>query len=98
MVAFSTKTVFPGLQIPIMKIRWSSDHLIFIMGFLTPARKNLYIETTPLSVSVSALKKSTKIFEVPRFSAIVGYTPVVVHNMTSSAVVQTRVFKFIGLI
>ena len=26
------KTVFPGMWIPIIKIRWLSDHLIFIMG------------------------------------------------------------------
>ena len=26
------ETVFPGIGIPIIKIRWSSDHLIFAMG------------------------------------------------------------------
>ena len=28
----SIKTFFPGMEIPIIKIRWSWDHLIFIMG------------------------------------------------------------------
>ena len=40
----SIKTVFPALGIPIIKMRWFSDCLIFIMGISIPARLHLYIE------------------------------------------------------
>ena len=40
------KTVFPGMEISIMKIRRSSDSLIFIIGIPVLVR-HCYIETTP---------------------------------------------------
>ena len=39
------KTVFLGMGIPIIKIRRSSDRLIFIMGISILVRRHLYIET-----------------------------------------------------
>ena len=42
---FNIKTRFPGIGIPIMKIRRSSDHLIFIMGIPKLVRSHLYIES-----------------------------------------------------
>ena len=46
---FSIKIVFAGIRFPIVKIRWSYDHLIFIhvMGIPILARQHLYNETTP---------------------------------------------------
>ena len=44
------KTVFPGMGIPMLKIRWSWDHLIFNMGIPILARWHLYIETAPWSL------------------------------------------------
>ena len=35
---FNIKAVFPGMGIPIVKISWSWDHLIFIMGIPIPIR------------------------------------------------------------
>ena len=45
------KMVYPGMGIPIIKIRWSWDHLIFIMGIPIPGKMVFYIET-PSSASV----------------------------------------------
>ena len=39
--------VFPGMGIPMLKIRRSWDHLIFNMGIPMLIRQHLYIETTP---------------------------------------------------
>ena len=41
------KTIFPGLGIPMLKIRRSWDHLIFNMGIPILVRRHLYIETAP---------------------------------------------------
>ena len=41
------KDSFPGMGIPMLKIRWSWDHLIFNMGIPIPVRRHLYIETAP---------------------------------------------------
>ena len=41
------KTVFTGIGISIIKIRWSWDRLIFIMGTPILVRWCLYIETCP---------------------------------------------------
>ena len=38
---------FPGVGISIIKIRQSSDRLIFIMGILILVRRHIYIETGP---------------------------------------------------
>ena len=38
-------------RIPIMKIRWWWDHLIFMTGIPVLLRRNLYIETAPRSLS-----------------------------------------------
>ena len=43
------KAVFPDIGIPIIKIRWSSDRLILIMGITFLVRQHLCIETTPWS-------------------------------------------------
>ena len=43
------KTIFPGMGIPMFKIRWSRDHLIFNMGIPILVRRHLYIETAPRS-------------------------------------------------
>ena len=40
------KTVFPGMGIPMLKIRWLRDRLIFNMGILISVRR-LYIEMAP---------------------------------------------------
>ena len=40
----NTKTVFPGMQIPMLKVRQSLD---FNMGIPMLARRHLYIETSP---------------------------------------------------
>ena len=42
---------FPGMGIPMLKIRWSRDRLIFNMGILILARRHLYIETAPWSLN-----------------------------------------------
>ena len=42
-------TVFPGVGLHIIKMRWSSDHLIFIMGICVLARWPLYFEMGPVS-------------------------------------------------
>ena len=41
------KTVFPGMGIPMLKIRRSWDRLIFKMGIPILVRRRLYIETGP---------------------------------------------------
>ena len=41
------KTVFPRYGIPMLKIRWSRDRLIFNMGIPILVRRHLYIETPP---------------------------------------------------
>ena len=41
------KTVFPGMGIPMLKIRWSQDLLIFNMGILILVRRHLFIEMAP---------------------------------------------------
>ena len=41
------KTVFPGMGIPMLKIRWLRDRLIFNMGILISVRRRLYIEMAP---------------------------------------------------
>ena len=38
--------VFPGMGIPMLKIRWSRDRLIFNMGIPILVRQHLYIETS----------------------------------------------------
>ena len=45
---FNIKTIFPGVRIPIIKIRRSCDCLIFIMGIpiLYTLRRYCYVETT----------------------------------------------------
>ena len=45
------KMVSPGMGIPMLKIRWSRDRLIFNMGILILVRGHLYIETAPWSLS-----------------------------------------------
>ena len=42
---FQYKTISPGICFSIIKIRWSWDHLIFVMGILMLVRWHLYIET-----------------------------------------------------
>ena len=41
------KTVFLGMRIPMLKIRWSRDRLIFNIGIPILVKQYLYIETTP---------------------------------------------------
>ena len=41
------ETFFPGIGIPIIKIRRLSDRLIFAMGSPIPVRRYLYIEQSP---------------------------------------------------
>ena len=41
----NTNTVFPGIGTPIIKLRWSLDHLIFMMGIPILVRRHLYTET-----------------------------------------------------
>ena len=41
------KTVFTGMLISIIKIRWSWDCLLFMMGMPILVRQRLYIETAP---------------------------------------------------
>ena len=41
------KTVYPGIGIPMLKIRRSRDRLIFNMGIPIPVRRHLYTETVP---------------------------------------------------
>ena len=43
----SLKTVFPGMDISIIKIRRSWDHLIFVMGISILVKRHIYIETGP---------------------------------------------------
>ena len=44
---FNIKTVFLGMGIPIMKIRWSCDCLIFIIWIPLLVRWHLYIDMAP---------------------------------------------------
>ena len=46
------KTVFPRYGIPMLKIRWSWDRLIFEMGIPILARRHLYIEMAPQACSL----------------------------------------------
>ena len=56
-VTVMTKTILPGcIEIPIMKIRRSSDSLIFIMGIPILVRRHLYIETTPRYFPIPIIK------------------------------------------
>ena len=43
---FNIKTVFPGMVIPMFKMRQSQDHILFNMGIPTLTRLHLYIEMT----------------------------------------------------
>ena len=45
----NVKTIFPGMGIPMLKIRWLWDHLIFNMGIPILVRWHLFIETAPRS-------------------------------------------------
>ena len=47
------KTIFPGIGIPMLKIRWSRDHLIFNMRIPILVRWHLYTETSPEPQRVS---------------------------------------------
>ena len=44
----NTKTAFLCMEIPIVKIRRSWDHLIFIMGSVTQVARHHYIDATPI--------------------------------------------------
>ena len=46
---FNIKDIFPGVGIPIMKIRQSYDSIIFIMGIPILVRLHLYLDMAPLS-------------------------------------------------
>ena len=39
---FNIKTIFPGMGIPVTKIRWPSDHFIFMMEILTLVRWHIH--------------------------------------------------------
>ena len=52
---FNTKIVLRGTEIPMIKIRWSWDCLIFIIGILMLVRWHLYIERTPVLPGCSLL-------------------------------------------
>ena len=41
------KTLFPGMEIPMLKIRRSQDRLIFNMGIPILVRRHFYIEKAP---------------------------------------------------
>ena len=43
-LSLNIKIIFPGIGIPFIKMRQSSDHFIFIMGISIPLRWYLYIE------------------------------------------------------
>ena len=47
------KTIFPGMGIPMLKIRRSWDRLIFNMGITILVRRHLYIDTAPMVTSVT---------------------------------------------
>ena len=51
------KTVFPDMGISVIKIRWSQDHLIFIMGISILVRQHLYIETPPRLVQMFLVRQ-----------------------------------------
>ena len=44
---FNIKMCLTSIGIPMLKIRWSCDHLIFNMGIPTPGKDGLYIEAGP---------------------------------------------------
>ena len=44
---FNIKTVFPGMEVHILKTRRSRDRLIFNIAILILVRRRLYIETAP---------------------------------------------------
>ena len=44
---YVTRVTFPGMGIPMLKIRRSRDRLIFNIGIPIPVKKHLYIETAP---------------------------------------------------
>ena len=44
--------IFPGIRIPIIKMKQLSDHLIFIMGTSIPVWWHLYIERAPGSAFI----------------------------------------------
>ena len=48
---FQYKEIFPGMDILIIKITWSHDRLIFITRIPKLARRNIYVEMVPRSLS-----------------------------------------------
>ena len=58
------KTVFPGMEIYIIKLRWLWDCLSFIMGIPILVRHNLYIEIDPNRHSIDYKGWYTFFFKV----------------------------------
>ena len=48
-----------------MEIRWSSDRLIFIMGFPILVRCHLYIESWPSALAMELLQSCAKLLILP---------------------------------
>ena len=53
MAYFNIKAVFPGMGIPMVKIRQSWDCRVFIMGIPVLVRQQLYFEMPPISASAT---------------------------------------------
>ena len=49
---FNIKNISPGIGIPIIKMRRSSDHLIFVIGIYVLVRHHFYIETVYLMLGM----------------------------------------------
>ena len=55
MAYFNIKAVFPGVGIPMVKMRQSWDCLIFIMGMPVLVRWQLYFEMAPVCASATSI-------------------------------------------
>ena len=75
------RPIFSGMGIPIIKIRWSFDCLIFMMGFPIPARWNFYIER---QVGVWMVRYSHVKLRIPKLcSTSCGLMPLLYTNLTN---------------
>ena len=77
---FNIKNTFPGIGISIIKIRWSLDHVIFMMeihsytGKTTSSYWDIYIKTTFPDIGISIIKIRWSLDHVIFMMEIHSYT------------------------
>ena len=79
------KDIFPGMGISMIKIRWSRDCLIFIMGISILAIKYFYIEMPPLVAIVAAyILVPSHLYQVTAAHLKIVYLSLWVPNLLTS--------------